>query len=174
MNRLLPTVVVLFFPYDEAYSRQSRGVKYWGTVGAGLAFSEGFLANGLGAAFTYKPGGIHFSARFVAADRLPGYLLDGKAPLDRLQDLSMLVGVSQEDENTIFLISAGPGLVDGKFNELRNNRVFGVIGLSLEAQAILKLGRSLGVGAYLFSNFNKEAFYVGILLSIQVGHFRNW
>ncbi|MEX1138550.1 MAG: hypothetical protein WEF53_04300 [Bacteroidota bacterium] len=174
MNRLLLTVVVLAFSCGDVYSRQSRGVKYWATVGAGLTFAERLFANGLGVAFSYKPGGIHFSARFVAADRVPGYLFDGKPPLDYLQDLSVLVGVSQEDENTIFVFSAGPGLVNGKFNEAQNNRRFSVTGLSLEAQAILKLGKSVGVGAYLFSNINKEASYVGILLSIQVGHFRNW
>ena len=168
MYRLLVAMVLLVIQVESVFSQHNHD-KYWVTAGAGFTFSEDFLATGIGLGLTYKRDIFIFSGRYVYAKQF------SLGPKKHLQDISLLGGVSQEGDNTIFSVAVGPGLVSGAFSQfLAPDRLFTVLGISLEGQGVLKLGRSLAIGVYTYANFNNEATYVGIWLSFRVGYFRKW
>jgi hypothetical protein len=92
-------------------------------------------------------------------------------PFDRLNEFSILAGLTMDKGRMFYGISAGPGLVKGHFNDLRANEAFTAVSLSMEAFTLYRITSSFGMGMSAFANLNKEQPYYGLWLSVHVGSF---
>ena len=169
--RKLFVLLILTLAISIADAQNSHRLRYWATVSSGVTLREFVFGSSFGAGVTFNPNDFIFSARYIRISSLKQSEID--YPFDRLNEFSILAGLSFDKGNMFYGISAGPGLVKGHFNGLRGNQAFTSVSLSLDAFTLYRLTSSVGMGLTGFANLNKEQSYFGLWLSVHVGSFED-
>lgn len=169
--RKLFVLLILIFYVSMTDAQDSHRLRYWSTIGSGFTLREFVFGSSFGAGVTFNPNDFIFSARYIRISSLKQSEID--YPFDRLNEFSILAGLSFDKGNMFYGISVGPGLVKGHFNDLRANEAFTTVSFSFEAFSLYKISSSFGMGLSAFANLNKEQPYFGLWLSVHVGSFEN-
>ena len=167
--RKLIILLILTFSLSVSYAQESNRLRYWSTFGSGYTLREFVFGSSFGAGVTFNPNDFIFSAKYLRISSLKQSEVD--YPFDRLNEFSILAGLSFDKGNMFYGISAGPGLVKGHFDDLRANKAFTSVSFSFEAFSLYKISSSFGMGLSAFANLNKEQPYYGLWLSVHVGSF---
>jgi hypothetical protein len=168
--RNLFVILLLAFIASNTDAQDSQRLRYWSTVGTGFTLHEFVFGSSYGAGVTFNPNNFIFSARYIRISSLKQSEID--YPFDRLNEFSILAGLTMDKGRMFYGISAGPGLVKGHFNDLRANEAFTAVSLSFEAFTLYKISSSFGMGLSAFANLNREQPYYGLGLSVHVGSFK--
>jgi hypothetical protein len=167
--RKLIVLLILTFNVFMADAQESNRLRYWSTFGSGFTLQEFVFGSSFGAGVTFNPNDFIFSARYLRISGMKQSEVDYL--FDRLNEFSILAGLTMDKGRMFYGISAGPGLVKGHFNDLRANEAFTAVSLSFEAFTLYKISSSFGMGLSAFANLNKEQPYYGLWLSVHLGSF---
>lgn len=168
------TVQCALFLFLASHHLQSQTVdpaktRFWGTAGYGYALREYFAGNSIGGVFTFNPDWVTVSARYIHAQR--GKRIQPEVPLERLSEISLLIGFSNARDPIYYGISAGPGLVHGVYNEVRAHESFSVLNVSFGGHSFYRLTHPLALGIYAFGNVNAEQSYFGLWITLNIGFY---
>lgn len=168
--------LLLLFPVGisgELFAQDNSKQQYfWANIVGGLAFHDRFLAYTRGVGISFVNEDLVLSARYLRSTKyVLGLAVFQPGPLQTIQESALLSGISLDHNQAFISASAGPGIVWGTYNKLRDNSSFLRLGLSLELQTFIKITSFLGAGVYSWMHLNPEHSFVGVTFSFQLGKF---
>jgi len=136
-----------------------------GDVWAGFGVGGGYFAGGGGLAGHVDVGWLH--GKNVVSGRIAAVADEGECILcqtrgDRI-DMALVLGRQWSGVTGLGSIAAGVGYVKGQ------NLPGSTLGLALEARAIGRVGRHVGLGLYAFGNVNSKDSFFGLTLALRLG-----
>jgi len=166
MNKKWLVVANLIICLSMTGFSQEKGKNTFAWLNAGLGYSSLGSLGAVGSLnIQYKR--ILFALRGTANTER---LFEG----DELLDLGLLIGYVSRSPKMIVSVSTGVARVTGSYYFNEPAGFFGghreptspVLGIPLDVQIIARLGRYIGLGAYIYANINSEKNFFGIAASI--------
>lgn len=146
----------------------------WLNIGVGPGKVIDQFEGSMIGSFTYASNRKLVTLRYIyskASYQRNGYDEIYSLQLEKLNEVSLLLGTMKKRRFAFTSAAIGLGYVEGKSESLNQFQKFKTIGLALESQFFLTLP-GLGVGINGYSNINPQTITYGFNIAVQMGKLR--